>query len=227
MQKIKVWDAPTRIFHWLLVAAVLALFVTGKVGGNAIEWHGRIGHFVLGLIVFRLVWGFVGSTYARFAQFWPTPARIRAYLRGEWRGQGHNPLGALSVFALLGLVGLQAGIGLFTNDDIAFRGPLYPLVGAELSSRLTGLHHLLADVLMGFVLLHIGAILFYAHVKKDNLIKPMFTGWKEAEAGEPAQGDSLAGLILALGVAVLALWLAAGSWLPAPPPPAALETPAW
>lgn len=227
MQKIKVWDAPTRIFHWLLVAAVLALFVTGKVGGNAIEWHGRIGHFVLGLIVFRLVWGFVGSTYARFAQFWPTPARIRAYLRGEWRGQGHNPLGALSVFALLGLVGLQAGIGLFTNDDIAFRGPLYPLVGAELSSRLTGLHHLLADVLMGFVLLHIGAILFYAHVKKDDLIKPMFTGWKEAEAGEPAQGDSLAGLILALGVAVLALWLAAGSWLPAPPPPAALETPAW
>lgn len=227
MQKIKVWDAPTRIFHWLLVAAVLALFVTGKVGGNAIEWHGRIGHFVLGLIVFRLVWGFVGSTYARFAQFWPTPARIRAYLRGKWRGQGHNPLGALSVFALLGLVGLQAGIGLFTNDDIAFRGPLYPLVGAELSSRLTGLHHLLADVLMGFVLLHIGAILFYAHVKKDNLIKPMFTGWKEAEAGEPAQGDSLAGLILALGVAVLALWLAAGSWLPAPPPPAALETPAW
>lgn len=227
MQKIKVWDAPTRIFHWLLVAAVLALFVTGKVGGNAIEWHGRIGHFVLGLIVFRLVWGFVGSTYARFAQFWPTPARIRAYLRGEWRGQGHNPLGALSVFALLGLVGLQAGIGLFTNDDIAFRGPLYPLVGAELSSRLTGLHHLLADVLMGFVLLHIGAILFYAHVKKDNLIKPMFTGWKEAEAGEPAQGDSLAGLILALGVAVLALWLAAGSWLPAPPPPAALETPDW
>jgi cytochrome b len=227
MRRIRLWDLPTRLFHWLLVAAVLALFVTGKVGGNAIEWHGRIGHFVVGLIAFRLVWGFVGSTYARFGQFFPTPGRVAAYLRGEWQGLGHNPLGALSVFALLGLVGLQALLGLFTNDDIAFRGPLYNLVGGELSSRLTGLHHLLADVLLGFVVLHVGAILFHAHVKKDNLVRPMLTGWKEAEQGEPARGGGLVALLFALAVAGLALWGAAGSWIPAPPPPPAVETPAW
>ncbi|WP_303787098.1 cytochrome b/b6 domain-containing protein [Azovibrio restrictus] len=227
MRRIRLWDLPTRLFHWLLVAAVLALFVTGKVGGNAIEWHGRIGHFVVGLIAFRLVWGFVGSTYARFGQFFPTPGRVAAYLRGEWQGLGHNPLGALSVFALLGLVGLQALLGLFTNDDIAFRGPLYNLVGGELSSRLTGLHHLLADVLLGFVVLHVGAILFHVHVKKDNLVRPMLTGWKEAEQGEPARGGGLVALLFALAVAGLALWGAAGSWIPAPPPPPAVETPAW
>lgn len=227
MQKIKLWDLPTRLFHWLLAAAVVALFVSGKVGGNAIEWHGKIGHLVVGLIVFRLVWGFVGSTYARFGQFFPTPGRIAAYLKGRWQGLGHNPLGALSVFGLLALVGLQAVLGLFTNDDIAFRGPLYDLVGSDLSSRLTGLHHLLADGLMILVLLHVGAILFYAHVKKDNLVKPMVTGWKEADQGEPARGGGPLALVLALALAGLALWGASGSWMPAPPPPPAVETPAW
>jgi len=230
MQKIRLWDLPTRLFHWLLAAAVLALFVTGEVGGNAIEWHGKIGLFALGLIAFRLVWGFVGPTYARFAQFFPSPGRIRAYLHGEWRGLGHNPLGALSVFALLGLVGLQAVLGLFANDDIAFRGPLYELAGSELSSRLTGMHQLLSKVILALVALHVGAILFYAHVKKDNLVKPMITGWKEAdkrelgEQGESAQGGGPLALILALALAGLALWGAAGSWMPAPPPPAAVQT---
>lgn len=227
MQKIKLWDLPTRLFHWLLVAAVLTLFVTGKVGGNAMEWHGRIGHLVVGLIVFRLVWGFVGSTYARFGQFFPTPGRILAYLKGQWRGQGHNPLGALSVFGLLAVVGLQALFGLFTNDDIAFRGPLYELAGSDLSSTLTRWHRLLADGLLILVGLHVAAILFYAHVKKDNLVKPMITGWKEGEPGESARGGGLVALILALALAGLALWGASGSWIPVPPPPPAVETPAW
>ncbi|MGL5632902.1 MAG: cytochrome b/b6 domain-containing protein, partial [Azovibrio sp.] len=125
MQKVKLWDLPTRLFHWILVIAMVGLFISGQIGGNAIELHGKVGQFVLALIVFRVVWGFVGSTYARFTSFFPTPARILAYLRGEWSGLGHNPLGSLSVFALLGLVGLQAVLGLFSNDDIAFRGPLF------------------------------------------------------------------------------------------------------
>ncbi len=230
MQSIKLWDLPTRLFHWLLVAAMVALFVSGKVGGNAIEWHGRIGIFVVGLIVFRLVWGFVGSTYARFGYFFPRPAAIGAYLKGQWHGLGHNPLGALSVFALLGVVGLQAVLGLFANDDIAFRGPLYNLIDSDLSGRLTGLHHLLANLLMLLALLHVGAVLFYTHVKKDNLLRPMLTGRKEVEQGrgESARGGGPLALILALALAALSMWGALGSWVPAPPPPpAAVETPAW
>ena len=104
---ILVWDLPTRIAHWSLAALVVAAIVSVKIGGNAMVWHGRIGLAILGVVVFRIVWGAVGSTYARFAHFAPRPGSIRAYLDGKWRGVGHNPLGALSVFALLGLMSFQ------------------------------------------------------------------------------------------------------------------------
>ena len=100
-RKILIWDLPTRLFHWLLVLAIVALVVTGKAGGSWMEWHGRLGLLVLGLLVFRLLWGVMGSTYARFAGFFPTPAKVAAYLRGQWHAPGHNPLGACSVLALL------------------------------------------------------------------------------------------------------------------------------
>ncbi|MDR2637952.1 MAG: cytochrome b/b6 domain-containing protein, partial [Zoogloeaceae bacterium] len=222
MQTIKLWDLPTRLFHWLLVAAIAALFVTGKMGGNLIEWHGRLGIFVVGLIVFRLVWGFVGSTYARFFQFFPTPAAILAYLKGSWHGLGHNPLGALSVFALLTLTLLQAVSGLFTNDEISFHGPLYRLIDSGLSLRITGWHQQLANVLLVFIGLHVASIVFYKLVKKENMLIPMLTGKKQVspeEAGKSAQGGGFAALLLALALAGLALWGASGTWIPAPPPP--------
>ncbi len=118
-QRIRLWDLPTRLFHWLLVILVLTSFISGKIGGNAMDWHGKFGLAILGLLTFRLVWGIVGSTYARFASFFPTPASVLAYLRGQWRGVGHNPLGALSVFSLLGLLAFQVASGLFGNDDRA------------------------------------------------------------------------------------------------------------
>ena len=104
---------------------------------------------ILGLLVFRLVWGVLGSTYACFLQFFPTPSRIRAYLSGEWQGEGHNPLGALSVFALLGLLTAQVFTGLFANDDITFVGPLFELVNKAMSNRLTSVHQLISNVLIG------------------------------------------------------------------------------
>ncbi|HOI52518.1 cytochrome b/b6 domain-containing protein [Azonexus caeni] len=227
-KKIRVWDLPTRLFHWLLVLAVLALVVTGKVGGNLIDWHGRIGVGLAGLIAFRLVWGVAGSTYARFGQFFPTPARISAYLRRGHRGVGHNPLGALSVFALLGLLSIQLLTGLVANDDIAFVGPLFDLVGRDLSNVATGWHKAVVNLLILLVALHIAAIVFYARVKKDNLVKPMLTGWKEVNEGETAQGGGWLALLVALAIAGLAVYLASGSWLPEPPPPPpAVETPAW
>jgi len=223
-QRIRLWDLPTRLFHWLLVLAVVAAVVSGQIGGKLIDLHGKIGLAIVGLIAFRVVWGFVGSTYARFAQFMPTPARIRVYLKGEWRGLGHNPLGGLSVVTLLLLLSAQVASGLFANDDIAFTGPLYGLIDKSLSDRLSGLHHLLSNALIALVVLHIGAVIFHGRVKKDDLIKPMLTGWKEGVSGEPARGGGLVALIVALIIAGAVVCGASGIWLPAPPGEA-VETP--
>lgn len=226
-QRIKLWDLPTRLFHWLLVILVTAAIVTGKVGGSAIEWHGRIGLAILGLIAFRLAWGILGSTYARFTTFFPSPASLRAYLRGEWQGVGHNPLGAFSVFALLGLISLQVVTGLLGNDDIAFNGPLQSLVSKAWSDRLTWVHHLAVNVLFALIAMHLAAILFHAHVKKDNLVRPMLTGWKEIKAGQgkSASGGRLPALVFALLVALAAVYGGSGTWIKATaqtePPPAA------
>ena len=227
-KRIRLWDLPTRLFHWLLVVCVLAAVVSGQIGGSLIDWHGKIGLAVVGLITFRLVWGLLGSTYARFSQFFPTPGKIKAYLAGQWRGEGHNPLGALSVFGLLGLLTAQVLTGLVANDDIAFRGPLFELVGNDWSNRLTGLHHLLANGLIALIGLHLAAIAFYGHVKKQRLIKPMLTGWKESAEGESATGGGFLALVVAVALAAAAIYGASGAWLPEPPPPPpAAETPNW
>ena len=216
--RFKLWDLPTRLFHWLLVIVVSAAFVTGQWGGNLITVHGKLGIAVVGLLAFRLVWGLVGSTSARFLHFAPTPGRIRAYLKGQWQGHGHNPLGALSVFALLGLLATQAGSGLVANDDIAFTGPLYALIDEDLALRLTGLHKQLAWGLLGFIALHVAAIIFYVRIKQENLVKPMITGWKETTTPPPhhRHGSRLA-LVVALAIAAIALFGAAGGWLPDQP----------
>ena len=174
--RFRVWDLPTRVFHWALVACVVGSFVTVKIGGNAMVWHGRIGVTVVGLLAFRLAWGFLGSTYARFAQFVRGPEAIKAYLRGQWQGTGHNPLGALSVLAMLGTLCLLVATGLFANDDIAFEGPLYALVGKEFSDRAAGIHRLIEPLTILLVLAHLGAILFYVRIKKEVLIMPMISG---------------------------------------------------
>lgn len=228
--KVCVWDLPVRLFHWLLVALVAGAFVSAKIGGNAMVWHGRFGLAIVGLVVFRLVWGFVGSTHARFLNFVRGPAAIRDYLQGRWQGAGHNPLGALSVLALLGLVSLQAGTGLFANDDIAFQGYLYPLVGADLSGRLTGLHKALEILMIVLVAAHVGAIGFYARVKGHNLVKPMITGWTtEPQAqGQDARGGGFVAFVVAAAIGCLGAWAASGALVPPPPPtPPAVETPAW
>ena len=176
---IHIWDLPHRLFHWLLAASVIAAYVTATIGGELIDWHGRIGIFILGLLVFRIVWGFIGSTHSRFATFFPTFSRLSAYLKGQWQGIGHNPLGALSVIALLAAVAVQVGTGLFANDDIAFEGPLFDFVDKSFSNQLTSLHSTTFYVLLALVVLHLIAIIFYRWVKKTNLVAPMLTGKKE------------------------------------------------
>lgn len=196
-----------RIFHWSLALSVVVAIVTAKLGGNWMEWHGKAGLTIIGLLAFRLAWGVVGSTHARFRNFAPTPASILAYVKGQWNGVGHNPLGALAVFLLLGLLIAQAITGLFSNDDIAFNGPLFALVDKSLSDRLSGWHHQLSNALLVLLGLHVAAILFYLFVKRNNLVKPMLTGWKEVRGAEkpPAKG-SVAGLIFSVMIGLVAVY---------------------
>ncbi|MCB1900036.1 cytochrome b/b6 domain-containing protein [Cognatazoarcus halotolerans] len=227
IKKIRLWDLPTRIFHWSLFLLVMAAIVTVKIGGNAMVWHGRIGVAIVGLLAFRIVWGLVGSTYARFANFVRGPGAIRAYLQGRWKGVGHNPLGALSVLALLGLLVFQVSTGLFANDDISFNGPLYPLVGKDTSDWLSGLHNQAEWFIYGLISLHVAAIVYYVRVKKDNIVKPMITGEKQVRehSVESARGGGIIALVVALAIAGGAAWAASGGIVPPPPPP--VETPAW
>lgn len=234
LERIRLWDLPTRLFHWSLVVLVAAAVITGKVGGNAIEWHGRIGQAVVGLLTFRIVWGFAGTASARFLTFLPAPAGLRAYLRGEWRGAGHNPLGALSVLALLGVLAVQTVSGLFANDDIAFNGPLYALIDKATSDWASGVHRRSVNLLLTLVALHVGAVLFYVHARKDNLLRPMLDGWKSvppdaaADLRRRRRGGGLAALLCALSIAAGAVYGASGAWIAPPPAPAsAPATPDW
>jgi cytochrome b len=152
------------------------------------------------------------------------PAAIKAYLRGEWQGEGHNPLGALSVLALLGTLTLLVATGLFANDDIAFEGPLYSLVGKDVSDRLVGLHRLIEPVIILLVVAHLGAIAYYVRIKKQALVMPMITGWKVG-AGETARGGGALAFVVALIVAVAVVFAASGALLSPPPPPPAGTAP--
>ena len=222
---IRVWDLPVRLFHWLLAGLVVASVISVKIGGNAMVWHGRFGHIIVGLIVFRIVWGLIGSRTARFATFVRGPATIREYLAGRWAGIGHNPLGALSVLALLGLVAFQAGTGLFSHDDVAFSGPMAALVSGSTVSLLSGWHRLMEWYIYGLVALHVATVVFYGVVKKDRLVGPMITGRKAVPADDVRyrdnEGGGAARFIIALAVAVLAVWATSGVFNPPPPPPPA------
>ena len=219
---IRVWDLPTRIFHWTLVALVIAAFVTIKIGGNAVVWHGRIGQLVVALIAFRIIWGFIGSTYARFFNFVRGPGAILDYIKGKWHGAGHNPLGALSVLGLLALVGFQAVSGLFTTDDIAFQGPLYRMVSRDMAATITGWHRLAEWFIYALVTLHVLSVIFYAVVKKKDLVRPMITGTMTVPAGssdESARGGGMVAFIIALLLSAAVWWIADGGLLSPPPPP--------
>lgn len=207
--KIQIWDTPLRVFHWLLVFTVAAAYFTAEVGGELTDWHGRIGALALGLVSFRIIWGFLGSTHARFLHFFPTPSRLASYFKGKWHQDGHNPLGALSVIALIALLAALIISGLFSNDDIAFKGPLYNLVDKDSSDWLTGLHESAFDILLLLICLHIAAILFYLLIKNNNLIKPMITGYKQTkdQALHQISGGGTLRFVIALSFSAFIVWL--------------------
>ena len=191
---------------------VIGAFVTIQIGGNWVQWHFRFGYATLALILFRILWGLFGDRYSRFSSFLYGPASIVAYLKGGGKAggaralaagsgapesPGHNPLGSLSVYAMIGFLLLQPLLGLFANDDIASEGPFARFISKELSDTLTGWHHRGKPVLIALVVLHLGAIAFYAFFRKKNLVRPMITGDKVAgvdangKVGDVPAGTSL------------------------------------
>lgn len=189
MRTLRIWDLPTRLFHWLLAACVVGLFITGKIGGDVMTWHFRLGYTVFSLLLFRLVWGVVGGHWSRFASFIYAPSTLWRYLRGESRPEhhvGHNPLGALSVFGLLTVLGVQVGSGLISDDEIAAAGPLTRYVSGDTVSLATAYHTEVGQLLViALVALHIAAILFYRLKKKENLVQPMLQGDKLVPDASP------------------------------------------
>ncbi|MEW6704934.1 MAG: cytochrome b/b6 domain-containing protein [Pseudomonadota bacterium] len=218
-RRLRVWDLPIRVFHWVLAASVIASIVSAKIGGNAMEWHFRFGELALALLAFRLLWGVLGGHWSRFGAFAYGPAALWRYLRGASRPEdrfeiGHSPLGSLSVWALLGFLCLQVGTGLVADDEIANVGPLNRFVSSATASWATGFHKQIGQwALIALVALHVGAVLFYLFAKRRNLVGPMWHGDKPHPPGVdlPASRDTAGTRMLAL--ALFGLCLAGVAWL--------------
>lgn len=207
-KKIRVWDWPVRLIHWLIVLLFIISWVSAEIGGNAMQYHFWSGYTVLGLVIFRLIWGWVGSETARFSDFIRGPGAVLAYVRAWFKSnyratRGHNPLGGWSVAALLLTLGFQTITGLFSNDDIANEGPLYHLVSKETSDLISAWHEVSFNVLLVLVALHIAAIILYRVKHRENLLKPMLTGDKLVDENipEPKQSSLWLALVLASVVA--------------------------
>ena len=209
---VRIWDLPTRLFHWVLALCVVAAIVTAKVGGEAIVWHFRVGFTVLALLAFRLVWGLIGGHWSRFGSFVVSPMATWRYLRqpSATPSIGHNPLGAWSVLAVLGILMLQVGTGLFADDEIANVGPLNPLLSGDWVQRLTFWHKEIgAKIIVVLIVVHVAAIAWYRRVKGENLVTPMLTGDKTLPPHTPASADGWGQRLLAFVIFAMA---AAGVW---------------
>jgi cytochrome b len=212
-----VWDGFVRVFHWTLVLLFAFSATTGKVGGTWIVWHMYSGYAILALVLFRIVWGFVGGEFARFSAFVASPIAAARYGIGML-GKGarhvisHNPLGGWMVIAMLLVLGLQAGLGMISDDEIATTGPLARYVSQDTALAAMSWHRKIGDLLLIFVAIHIAAVLFHVLVKKEGLIRAMFSGKKDlprelaeqANAASPA--SSVRGfVVLSIAVAVVAI----------------------
>ncbi len=207
MVRVRIWDLPTRLFHWGLTACVLGLVITGNMGGHAMVWHFRLGYVVLTLLLFRTLWGFLGGYWSRWTQLPLHPASVWAYVQGRHQsGQfaGHNPLGSWSVLALLLVLALQVGTGLISDDEIANMGPLSSLVSAPWVSWATRWHKGWGKtILIVLVVVHLLALAWYKWRKRQALVSAMWHGDKSLSDGTPASRDNGLSLVTALLVLTL------------------------
>jgi cytochrome b len=209
---VPTWDLPVRVFHWALVLLVISQLVTASIGGNAMQFHAFGGYAILALVLFRILWGFLGGTHARFHDFVRGPDPVIRYAKSIVRGPhpshpGHNPLGGWSVLAMLGSLLVQATTGLFANDDVMTEGPLAKHVSDRTSEIATAIHDVNAAVLFALIAIHIAAVVFYLLAKEENLIAPMITGRKQfATSSESARRGSIWLAALLLGCSAAAVY---------------------
>ncbi len=207
MFTVRIWDLPTRLFHWFLAACVIGLVITGNVGGDAMVWHFRFGYAVLTLWLFRLIWGFVGGHWSRWGQLPLHPTKVLAYLAGHAdpaHRAGHNPMGSWSVLALLFFLGLQVSTGLFSDDEIANMGPLSSLVSSAVVSLATSWHKGWGKlILLILVSIHLLAIAWYRWHKLESLVPAMWHGDKVLSTFTHASRDDLKSRSWALLVLIL------------------------
>lgn len=212
---IRVWDLPTRVFHWGLVFCVVGLFITGKTGGAAMVWHSRIGYAVASLLLFRLAWGWMGGYWSRFEAFRYRPRMVLDYIRaktGPGVEVGHSPLGTISVFALLIFLIAQVTTGLFSDDKAEFAGPLSVFVSDATARSATRYHKNVGQfILLALVFLHLVAIAYYQLRKGTNLLGPMWHGNKLVAFSAPASRDDwpsrLLAAIVMIACSLLVAWL--------------------
>ncbi|MGL4229973.1 MAG: cytochrome b/b6 domain-containing protein [Casimicrobium sp.] len=209
-----VWDIFVRVFHWSLVALFAGAAITGKLGGSWIKWHMYCGYGILSLVIFRIVWGFVGGEFARFTSFVAGPVAAMRFALGLLKREtqhviSHNPVGGWMVVVLLILLATQACLGLISDDEIATTGPLARYVSTELSLKAMSWHRLLGDVLLILVAIHIAAVLFHVFVKKEGLIRAMLNGNKALPAALAQQAQGAKRASSAIGIVVLSLAIAA------------------
>lgn len=213
--RVRVWDLPTRVFHWSLAALVVALFVTAKVSGDAMVWHARAGLAAGALLAFRLLWGFAGGHWSRFASFACTPRRVVAFLSGKDGAGvpvGHSPLAALSVYAMLAALVAQVGTGLFSENKDDFAGPLNSFVSSRAAHALTFYHHAVGQpLLLALLGLHLVAITWYFVYRQRNLMAAMWHGDKWPLDAAPSSRDDMRTRLLAMALfaccAALAAWV--------------------
>jgi cytochrome b len=213
-QRIRVWDAPTRLFHWSVVILIFVSWLSADQGYMTVHlWSGLS---LLALLLFRLGWGVMGTTTARFSDFLHPPRRVLAYLRTQARGEkplhaGHNPAGGLMVMVLLAALAAQVATGLFANDGLKFAGPLALFVSDDASDGLTRVHGVIFNIILALIWLHVVAVGFYYFVKGENLVGPMLSGRKH-RAHVP-EGASIIFAHPALALGLLLASVAVAAWV--------------
>jgi cytochrome b len=219
-----VWDLPLRVFHWLFAAAVAACWITAKVGFDWMQYHFYLGYLVIGLLIFRVIWGLIGPRHARFSSFLQKPTAVWAYAqhlfhRNSAPSVGHNPVGGLMVILMLLLAAVQVATGLFSTDAVIWTGPYYPSVKHSTASLLSSIHSVNQNLILGAVALHILAIIYYRAFKKQRLVSAMFTGYKPAALVPPQHAISSSQLFKAIIVCAIAACVVYALIVNAPPPP--------
>jgi cytochrome b len=195
-----VWDWPLRAFHWLLVLVVAGSFATHYAGIEWFDWHRRLGYAACVLVSFRCAWGFAGTHHSRFRSLLRPPGAIVAYLRGRepYPAAGHNPVGAVSVVVFLVLLLVQAGTGLFANDEIANAGPFYGWITQDTSNLLTRVHGLNSNLLLAAIGLHVLAVAWYDLLRRRGLTRSFWDGRKPGATESIGSSLSLRAIMIAL-----------------------------